>query len=302
MIEISLLREKFIIKEKTTGLDEDSLAIDARSNRMIIKFYNGERSEDLIVRANTMHTCARFVGFIAKNFEQHGPLTPRLKSIDWDEMWNLSLNAYERAYNPDRWVSIYSKGHIVFKFGTHHPLLDVIEQCDAINKGDYGSSLDLAKKSFKDAGKDIRMSHNSNVALVAVMAKASSRYSMILRTPDQTTTFNFTLKPLDPERSLNIAQGLSGAADFLEGVQLAFLVGMNNEKLNQDIIDKFSDEAKQGYEARERIKELDARISGMENLNKVRYRPERPRFELIIGRAQSYAVDTVGQEDEIYIE
>ena len=105
--------------------------------------------------------------------------------------------------------------------------------------------------------------------------------------------------------NINLTQGLSSAGDFLEGVQLAYLIGINTERLNQELIEKFSDEAKQTHHARERLNQLDAQINSMENRYKVRYRPERPMFDFIIGQAEKYAranpIESSG-EDEIYIE
>jgi len=302
-VDTSLLREKFIIKERTESKDDKPLEIQARSNRMVINLQAGEMPvETLVIRTNTMHTCSRMVALMIANYEKHGPLSPRLKLIEWPEMWDLALNDYERRYNDDRWLSIYYKGKIVYSYGKHHHFFDVIEQCDIVNKGEYNESLDLAKRAFKKAGKLVNISYDSNVALVAILGTKYSRCSMVLRAPDHKTTFNYVLKPLNEGEKISITQGLSSAGDFLEVVQLSYLVGINNEKLNQNIIEKFSDEAKKGYAARERINELEAQINSMENRYKVRYRPERPLFEYIIEQAEKYAKTNMIDEDEIYIE
>ncbi len=302
-VDTSLLREKFIIKEKTKSKDDNPLVLRARSNRMVINLQAGEMPvETFVVRTNTMHTCTRLVSLIIANYEKHGPLAPRLKLIEWPKLWDHALNDYERRYNLDRWVCIYHKGRVIYSYGKHHHFFDVIEQCEIINKDEYSKSIDLAKNAFKKAGKIVDISYDSNVALVAILGNKYSRCSMVLRAPGNTTTFNYVLKPLNKGEKVAITQGLSSAGDFLEGVQLSYIVGINNEKLNQNIIEKFSDEAKKGYAARDRINELEAQINSMENRYKVRYRPERPLFEYITEQAEKYAKTNMVNEDEIYIE
>ncbi len=302
-VDTSLLREKFIIKENKDNNNDKQLILSARSNRMVINLQAGEMpTETFVIRTNTMHTCSRIVALIIANYEKHGPLAPRLKLIEWPEIWDDALNDFERRYNTERWISIYYKGKVVYSYGKHHHFFDVIEQCDIINKGEYIESLTLAKKAFKQAGKTVDISYDSNVALVAILNYKYSRCSMVLRAPDRTTTFNYVLKPMNKDEKISITQGLSSAGDFLEGVQLSYLVGVNNEKLNQGIIEKFSDEAKKTVAARERIYELEAQINSMENRYKVRYRPERPLFDYIIEQAEKYAKDHLDDEDEIYIE
>lgn len=302
-IDTSLLREKFVIKEKKNNDDDTPLTIEARSNRTSINLQAGKLpTETFVVRTNTMHTCARMVALIIADYERMGPLVPRLKRIEWPDIWDKALNDYERRYNPDRWLAIYHKGKPIYTYGTYHPFLDVIEQCDTVNKGNYNKSLKMAEDAFKKAGKDVKIKYDSNVALVAIIGKESGRCSMILRAPDRTTTFNYSLKPLKKGERVNVTQALSTAGDFLEGVQLAYLAGISGEKVNQGMIDKYSDEAKQGYSARDRLNQLEAQINSMENRYKVRYRPERPLFDFMIHEAEKYAKNNIVDEDEVYIE
>tara|TARA_R110001592_G_scaffold27763_20_gene102845 strand:+ start:4986 stop:5900 length:915 start_codon:yes stop_codon:yes gene_type:complete len=302
-IDTSLLREKFSIKEQK---NDTPLTIKASSNRMVLNLQAGELpTETFVVRTNSMHSCTRITALIIADYEKTGPLATRIKSIDWKDMWDKALNDYERRYNPDRWLAIYHQGKPVFFYGHYHSFLNVIEHCDFLNKGDYAKSIELAETAFKKAGKIVTIDYTSNVALVAIIGRGAGRCSMILRAPNHTTTFNYTLKPINAGDNINLTQGLSSAGDFLEGVQLAYLIGINTERLNQELIEKFSDEAKQTHHARERLNQLDAQINSMENRYKVRYRPERPMFDFIIGQAEKYAranpIESSG-EDEIYIE
>lgn len=305
-IDTSLLRERFIIKETKPEDDESSgktFTIEARSNRMVLNLQAGKLpTETFIIRTDRMHTCARMVSLLIADYEKMGPISPRAKRIEWFEMWDKSLSHYERTYNPDRWIAIYQHGKPIYKTGHYHSFLDVIEQCDALNKGDYPNSLAVAEKAFKQAGKDIKIEYDSSIALVAILGKESGRCSMLLRAPDRTTTFNYSLKPLNPGERVNVTQGLSSASDFLEGVQLSYMVGINAERVNQGMTEKFSDESKQAVKARDRIDQLNAQINSMESRYKIMYRPERPMFEYLMGQAEKYARNNMVDEDEVYIE
>ncbi len=288
-IDTSLLREKFVIKEKTVSARHKRLTIIAPSTRMRIALQSGGLpTEDVIIRTNNMHSVTRMVAQIINNYEKHGPIMPRLHNIDWPDLWDHCLSPYERLYNPERWVSVYFKGKRIFQAGKTHSFLDVIEQCDALNKSSYEKSIKLAQDAFLKAGKDVDIDYDSNVALVAVIAPSNARCSLILRGPDKTTTFNYSIKPSGADHKINTAQGLSSAADFLEGMQLSYKIGFNTKKLELGLIQKASDEDKETRAARSRLNDISAQINGMENRYIVRYRPERPKFDLIIGETEKY--------------
>lgn len=298
-IDTSLLREKFVIREKNLGAQHKRLTIIAPSTRMRITLQSGELpTEDVIIRTNNMHSVTRMVAQIISNYEKHGPIMPRIQNIDWDELWDHCLSPYERLYNPERWVSIYHKGKRIFHKGKTHSFLDVIEQCDALNKSNYEKSIKLAQDAFLKAGKDVDIDYDSNVALVAVITANNARCSLILRGPDKTTTFNYSIKPSGADHKINTAQGLSSAADFLEGVQLSYKVGFNNKKLELGLLQKASDEDKATRAARSRLNDISAQINGMENRYTVRYRPERPKFDLIIAETEKYFHTQLETADE----
>lgn len=305
-IDTSLLREKFTIREKTKHQDDQALKIKCPSTRMPINLQTGTLpKEKFIIRSYNMHSATRMVSKIIHDYGKNGPIMSRAISLDWMELWDNSLSSYERRHNPDRWIAVYNKGKLIFSAGEHHSFLDVIEKCDVLNKGNYDKSIKMAERAFRQAGKDTEITCESTVALVSILGKYDGRCSMVLRSPAHTTTFNYSLKPLEKGGEINIPQGLSTAADFLEGVQIAYMIGLNSEKLNQGIIAKYSDEYKQMAKARDRLKDIQAQIDSMESRYKVRYRPERPNFELLITETENYARDIILTEEkdaEIYIE
>lgn len=281
----SLLREKFTIQDSTAS-SGDQEPIIALSNRLIVELTGQKKAhkEIFIVRAQNMHSCVRMAARILKSYKTSGPLMNRTKPFDWEAAWDVIVNDYEYRFNPHRWVAVYHNGRILFQAGEHHLLLDVIEQCDAKNAHRYEKAVPMAEDAFKKAGKVVKIEYDSNVALVINLAPKQGRFGVIMRGPNRTTTFNFSINAKkDP---LNYAQCLAAAACFLEGVQLAFMVGMNNIKLYLGIIKRHTNEEKQTKEAGRRLGRLNAEIANLERAYDVHYRPEKPEFGVIVTSAE----------------
>ncbi len=293
-IDTSLLREKFIINESNADSNGKRLDLSCPSTRMSITLQTGEIAEETyVVRTHNMHSCIRMVSNIINNYERHGPLLNRSVKIKWDELWQHCINSYERKYNNGGWVAVYHKGNTIFSQNDYHQFFDVIEKCDVLNNGNYEASIKIAEDSFAKAGKDINISYNGNIALVAVLNEYEGRCSMILRGAMGTATFNYALKPKTIGQKLSISQGLSSTSDFLEGAHLSFIIGANNEKINNGTIEKYSAEYRQTQKAKERVNKLYAQINSMENRYDVRYRPERPDFDTIIAASEKLAQDNM---------
>jgi len=118
-----------------------------------------------------------------------------------------------------------------------------------------------------------------------------SPWRVILRAPERTTTFNFTV--LSKDQEINIPQCLSVSAAFLEGIQLAFMVGMNVFKIRVGIFDRGSHDEKQTKEGQRRLGRLNAEIASMDSAFDVRYRPEKPEFYRIVSEAEDLANRTI---------
>lgn len=286
----SLLREKFTIHDPLDTEAETGAPVLALSNRMVLDLVskNGLNRERFIIRSQNMHSCVRLAARMFRTYHTSGPILVRAKEFDWDTMWEQIVNEYEYEFNPQRWASIYSNGKLLFEVGERHAFLDVIEKCDALNKGEYEKAIPVAESAFRQLGREVRIEYDANVALVTDMDDKQARCGVILRGPNRTTTFNFAVFPKQ-EPVLNIPQILTASAAFLEGVQLAFMIGMNNEKIRLGIIDRFSHDEKMTREARRRLSRLNAEIANLETACEVRYRPERPEFPHIVMDAEKLA-------------
>lgn len=293
----SLLRERFIIHDPFSDVSDSQAGgglIVAASNRLVIDLENhdnpGATKESFIIRTQNMHSCLRMAAKVIQSYQQGGAILNRHNPYKWQAAWETSaLNEYEQSFNPQHWVSVYHNGKSVFSAGAHHPLLDVIEKCNAQNKGDYERSVPLAEEAFKRSGKVVKIDYDGNVALAVNLEKNHGRCGVIMRGPSRTTTFNFLLQSKNAAEALNIPQVLSASAAFLEGIQLAFLVGMNEEKIRRSLIERHSVEEKQTREARQRIGRLNGEIASLEGTFEVRYRPEKPDFMRIVGESEKLA-------------
>lgn len=284
----SLLREKFVILDPKGKTNEERATV-ALSNRFVVdlKKPESEHSEKLVVRGQNMHSVARMAARLIYDYDNTGPISTRKDPYDWEKVWDSIVNDYEYAYNPQRWIAVYKDGKRVFSAGELHPLLDMIEICDHGNKNDYDYAIPMAEKLLKQNGQNLEIDHDANVALSVNFENNEGRLGIILRGSNKTTTFSFSTKPKQPNQAMNIPQCLGAAAAFLEGVQLAFLVGMNMEKIRINIIERFSKEEKQTKEGRLRLQRLNTEISNMEAAFDVRYRPEKPEFHVLVNEAEA---------------
>lgn len=297
----TLLREKFIIKDAMPEKQADQKPVIALANRLSLPLYSPrlDSHETLIVRAQNMHTCVRLGARLAQDFNDHGPLLGREPNYDWQDAYDAITRGYETKFNPNLWAAIYYQGRVVFEKGAadRHPFLDVIEQCDARNNADYEKAVAVAEDAFKQAGKMVTIEHDANVALLVNVTEDEGKCGIILRGPARTTTFSFTAKKR-PARGVRASSCLSASAAFLEGIQLAFQVGMIRQKIHYDLIGKSSEEAHKGEDASQKLYRLNGAISQFENMYDVRYRPEKPDFKTMVEEAEEFARKLLSAEVE----
>lgn len=282
----SLLREKFIIRDKLS--DEDVESVIALSNRIVVPLIDqrGQIQEVFVVRGHNMHTTVRVAAKMVHNFHQGGKMM-FADDYDWDELWYTVTEGYERAYNPDCWCAVYYEGKNVFKKGTYHPFLDIIEKFDAMQKDDYDRSVRLAEEAFQDMGKPVTIQHDTNVALVVSISPQLARCGVIFRGLGSTTTFNFTAKE-NRGKEIKTSQCLSVAAALLEGIQLAFTVGMIKRKMHYEILDDEA-EKKKMYDGENRLGRLNHAIAQFDVTHDVNYRPDRPDFFKHVLESEKFA-------------
>lgn len=287
----TLLREKFTLRDPSGDLS-DTPPVVALSNRMVLPLESesGEDSETFIVRTQNMHSCVRLCAAVAKEYFDRGNITKRVMPFRWENLWRDVIKGYEKDWNPDIWCAIYHKGRVIYEDGTRHPFLDIIEKCDAVSGNSYTESVAFAEQAFQQAGKAMKIEHDSNVALILSIKPDEAKGGVILRGANRKTTFNYTITPRksagEPVRVPTI---LTISAAFLEGVQLAFNVGMTNKKRAIGLLEKYSDEDRKGKRGGERLANLSQAIEGVERKYICKYRPDRPDFPQMMRDAEEFA-------------
>lgn len=299
----SLLREKFTLRDALGDLSDEPPVI-ALSNRMAITLntYEKDEPETFVVRTQNMHSCVRFCAAIAKEYQDRGPITPRSTPYNFGSAWNDVIKGYEKDWNADIWCAVYFKGRLVYESGEHHPFLDIIEKCDAASGQSYDESVLFAEKAFAQAGKNMKITHDANVALIVSIKEDEAKCGVILRGANRKTTFNYTVKKLRLRGDdVRIPTILTTSAAFLEGVQLAFAVGMANKKRSMGLMEKYSDEDRKGKRSSDRLSNLSLAIETFEAKFNVHYRPDRPSFPEMVREAESFAMTILKPQMEAKI-
>ncbi len=284
--ETQLLREKFLIIDPVQD-GEGYEPVKALSNRIELTLPNARGDDEvLIVRAQNMHISIRFAAQIMQSYDKAGPLVGRINENFWQDKWDKIENLYERNFNPRRWLAVYHTGAPVFEVNDHHPFLDMIEHHCFLSGGNYENAVPAAEKGFKDAGKDVRIELDSHYALTVNVNGNTARLGAILRNPTHTTTFSFRVIANKTQKDLNIGHAMQTAAAYLEGVELAFLSGMNDEKIRVGLIAAGSEALKKTEQAKSRLTTLQSEIRYMEDIYSVSYRVDKPNFPEIAEGAE----------------
>jgi len=288
--ETQLLREKFLIVDPAKE-DGTYVPVKALSNRMVITFPQdaNKDEETYVIRAHTMHLCIRMAAQILQSYRVGDGLKGRVSSLFWQQAFERIESEYDRRFNPNRWIAVYQDGKPVYGEHSHHAFLDVIEKCDFESDKDYDLVVSDAEAMFKKAGKIVRIEHEAHIAYNIKAGIDHGRFGVILRSPTKTTTFSYTLEADKEEETLNIPQSIVAGAAFLEGVELAFMIGMNMEKIRLGLIESRSDEDKKTRAAMKRLARLKIEIQNLEDNFTVRYRPDKPEFSDIEHEAEMLA-------------
>lgn len=290
--QTSLLREKFVMTEVGDAM-ADTPPVIALSNRLVVSYTNhlGQERETFAVRTQNMHTCVRLAAAIGREIAERGAITYRATEFRWDSLWRDVTKGYEEDWNPAAWCAIYMNGRLLYSSGNHHNFLDIIEQCDAANKGEYAEALPFAEKIFQQAGKTVKIEYESNVGLIVDIKPEEARCGIMLRGANKKTTFSFRAAKRDKPKSepLRPPTVLSICAAYLEGIQLTFQVGLLNRKFALDLFEKYSDDYRKMERATKRIGALNRACLQFDTDFAVTYRPERPDFQRYISEAEQAA-------------
>lgn len=284
--EITLLRERFILSNKTSP-DKKT---DAASNRIEIVVTRQNEPVTYVVRSKTMSSCIRLAARLLGSFGYDENNNLIQNHQDWDAAWDYINTLYDRTYTPENWCALYVEGEVLYHAGKRPPLLDIIETFNVRHKGSYEDSILAAQRAFQKEQNGISINYLSNIAWNSSYKNGKARFHGQIRGPDGTKTFGFSVTEKNHEKAkfttLNLMQCMYASASFLEGFQLAFLIKRLDRKMNNDGDDELPTpdpeeiEYNKLYKRKtlERLGTLNREIRKLESNYTVNYRPERPDF------------------------
>ena len=278
MTSISLLREKFIIRDTFYA----SPPVEALGNRLIISLPG--RSIPLVIRGHSMHMTLRFGAEIMRQLSYISQIEKVAILLDWDDIWAKLANPFEADFTPSTWITVYYKGEPIYHHNAHHMFFDILEQCEYKNsKGGnkYETSLEMTRNAFKKLNRDVMIDEESHVGFILdAEGKKELRFAIILRIPGHRGTFITRLSSKTRQKpALYIAMAI--AADYIEAINMAVRAGFIEKNMGQTPKKSKYEQVKQQAAIIKRLDILNSRITQAEARYTMLYRPERPDFQTI---------------------
>lgn len=275
VFEAMLVRERINITQRPidAGPDAQTETTVIRSTRLHLPLPGSVKVENVVIRAQNMHTTLRIGAKVLFSFYKSGSFRTRAEPFDWQAMWEMLHTSYELKFSPDVWAAIYVDGDAVFKT-EHAPFVDVIEQCALLSVDNYDATMPLTEKVLGHLGQDAHIEHVAKVASVFTDDGAHMRCGVIHRAEGKDTTFSFTAT--GGEVYSRVIQGFNIAASFLEAIDIRYYMRDVHKKLNTGKLARTSPEMGKFNAGPQRLKDLRRGLDAFEQHFEVRYRPEKP--------------------------
>ena len=281
-----LLREKFVFcqkdrDDKSRNNDIDNLQ-KAMGNRLRISLSskNDPTEEEFIIRAQNMHVCLRIGAHIAYHFFKNSTLTgEKSRQFPWQYIYNAVTHVFEKKWNPNIWAAVYSKGKCLFKAGdAYQPLLEVVEQSIAFQKGPYSKVVSVVEEMFEKSGNPVRVDYNCEPVIKLSGTEKNAKIHLLKRGPEDKEIIKISIKR-KKRRNIGLAACLNASAAILEAFQLGFFAAKVNEQVIHKKLALANKEVMQGDQAARRISGMQRVLMDFETEYQVIYKPRAPSFE-----------------------
>ena len=271
----SLIRDKIILMDDTPGGHDGIIKepVVIRSNRIFLRLGSPPNIENVVIRAQNMHSTLRLASKVISSCSGDGSLLAVDTPFDWGAQWDAALSAYEKEHNSDIWAAAYVDGKPVFKT-VKAPFIDVIEKCAVVSTDNYDATMEVTETVLKQIGHAVRISHSSNLATTFLDNGDSMRCGILHRGNKKSVIFSFT--GTGGNRHGRIVRSVEVVAAYLEALNLRFIVRMLQERIRNGEISKEASERNRIEPAVFRQIALAKEIFSFEETYDVKYRPEKP--------------------------
>lgn len=290
----NLIRERFVLTNKK---NTDAPTQIALGNRLEFQCFSasGEKSAKFIVRAQNIHTTLRIAARLARHWYDHGSLESTGRNrFNWNAEYKDTIKDFEEKWNKDCWACVYKNGQRLF--GPDLPeksqLFDIIEQVYAYTKGDYKNITAHAEKMFAEAGKEVSIDYDRDIAMQLAGSDKEVQNKVTYRDTDGRNKIDLLMRQKDLRyvsgegTPIKLSECLSVAAVIFEGYQLGFIAGRVNYMLAAGQMNLSDPDAQQADHAIKRVIRLDGALIELAKKHHLAFKP-KPNFQNNINKIEN---------------
>lgn len=265
---ITVFREKTIIDQQLLNAQGGQGAGQTiiRSNRVALALRGRMFKENITVRGQNLPDTLRIAALVVDEFRRHRTILKKAAPMAWSNIWRETPSNYEGRHNPRNWIAIYGNGQ---------PLFSTMRSghMDFIEKHAPGTEINEKARAemiaaFRKLGLAVRISHQSQTAVVVSEIENMVRCAILERSGKRTSSFSFSVTREKPEH-YTVGNALNMASNFVEVVNLSVILNRTAPS---------SSNQKKLLETSMRRRELISRIHNFERTQELKYRPDRPVY------------------------
>lgn len=273
----ALLREKIVINNQSgpqSGGKASSVII--KSNR--VAFLLGEEPfvENVVIRAQNMHTTLRLAAILIKEHNNKGQLLARKVPLNWEAVWKSAVSEYDKRFDPDIWGTVYINGNPVFRT-VASPFADVVEKCALLSLDNYYATMDITEEALEKVGRACEVDHQATVAATIKNKGSEVDCGIMYRAGGNNTVFSYHVSG-GLNKNSRLEQAIGFTAAYLEMCALSYFIETTQNKVKSGEVAKVSPEVAQLRAAIAHKNFINRAVNDFEKAYKVVYKPQKPNF------------------------
>lgn len=276
---ITLYREKSTVLRLGSNNNDkgDQTVMVLRSNRVTIPIKTTVDNINVVVRGQNVPSTLRMTALAIDEFRRDQGLIHDAAAHDWEAFWARKVSAYEDDYNPDNWVSLYVGGQLAFTTRQTRDAVDTIESIAGPSEVTEDVVLKAAGKTVGDTD-DLVVEHDLQTALLFQPFSAYHRAAILQRRDRKSGSFAISVFHPTPQTPVRLSHFIAFCADMMEVLTLKSFLDRVQDLVAKNKINQSGIPPAQVQATRNRRRELMEALENFERVNKVTYRPERPKL------------------------